>query len=344
MGAPTDRPIPRGAVLGLGMMGRHHARILQSTGRVAFAGAVDPEGDRFGAVADPALVFASVAALLARGAPDFAVVAVPTEEHLAAVQELAEAGVHVLIEKPLATSVAEGREIIGICERAGVHAGVGFVERCNPALLDLRTRVQAGQLGDVFLIATERVGPFPNRIRDVGVVKDLATHDLDLVRWLGGSPIERLAAQTQHRMGREQEDLVLVTGRLASSVSFNTVVDWLSPTKVRRTRVLGELGMLVADTLTSDLTFYANGETSSEWGAAQAMRGVSEGDATRYALARREPLLVELEAFLDLLGGDPSARVVSLAEGLEAAVYADAVLESAESGETVRPLIESAAD
>ena len=74
-----------------------------------------------------------------------------------------------------------------------------------------------GQLGEVFLIATERVGPFPNRIRDVGVVKDLATHDLDLVRWIGGARIERLAAQTQHRMGREHEDLVLVTGRLESS-------------------------------------------------------------------------------------------------------------------------------
>lgn len=334
---------PLGAVLGLGMMGRHHARLLQSMPGVRFAGAVDPGGDRYGAVADGALVLDSIAALLDGGAPDFAVVAVPTEEHVGAVRELAAAGVHVLIEKPLATTVDEGREIIRICESAGIHAVVGFVERCNPALIELRRRVLDGQLGEVFLIATERVGPFPNRIRDVGVVKDLATHDLDLVRWLGGAPIELLASQTQHRMGREHEDLVLVTGRLESSVSFNTVVDWLSPAKVRRTRVLGERGMLVADTLTADLTFYANGETSSEWTAAQALRGVSEGDSTRYALARREPLLVELESFLDLLAGARDARVVSLAEGLEAAVYADAVLDSAASGETVRPLLEAAA-
>lgn len=334
---------PLGAVLGLGMMGRHHARLLQTMPGVRFAGAVDPGGDRYGAIADGALVFDSIQALLETGTPDFAVVAVPTEEHVGAVRELAAAGVHVMIEKPLATTVEEGREIIRICESAGIHAVVGFVERCNPALIELRRRVQGEQLGEVFLIATERVGPFPNRIRDVGVVKDLATHDLDLVRWLGGAPIERLAAQTQHRMGREHEDLVLVTGRLESSVSFNTVVDWLSPTKVRRTRVLGERGMLVADTLTVDLTFFANGETSSEWTAAQALRGVSEGDATRYALARREPLLVELESFLELLSGSDEARVVSLSEGLEAAVYADAVLESATSGEAVRPLLEAAA-
>src|SRR4029079_4983695 len=100
---------------------------------------------------------------------------------------------------------------------------------------------------------------FPDRVRDVGVIKDLATHDLDLVRWLGGAPVERVSAEAQHRMGRGHEDLVLATGRLENAISFNCVVDWLSPTKVRRTRVLGEGGMLVADTLTSALSFYKNG-------------------------------------------------------------------------------------
>jgi predicted dehydrogenase len=172
-------------------------------------------------------------------------------------------------------------------------------------------------------------------VRDLGVVKDLATHDLDLVRWLGDAPVERVAAQTQHRMDREHEDLVLATGALGSGVSFNCVVDWLSPTKVRRTRVLGERGMLVADTLTADLTFYANATVASEWDATQSLRGVSEGDMTRYALARREPLLVELEGFVDLLAGAPDAQVVPLADGLEAVACAEAVLASATSGETV---------
>ncbi len=206
----------------------------------------------------------------------------------------------MLVEKPLAATSADARELFEVCERAGVRAAVGHVERFNPALLELRRRVRDGQLGQVFLIATERIGPFPDRVRDVGVVKDLATHDLDLVRWLGGAPVDRVAAQTQHRMGRRHEDLVLVTGRLGSGVSFNCVVDWLSPTKVRRTRILGERGMLVADTLTADLTFYENGEVASEWDASQSLRGVSEGDMTRYALARREPLLVELETFVRL--------------------------------------------
>jgi predicted dehydrogenase len=328
----------RGAVLGLGMMGRHHARILQSHPGMRLAGAADPGGDRHGAVHDPALVHATVAELLAgaEGAPDFAVIAVPTEEHVTAVRELAAAGVHVLVEKPLAATTDEAREIIDLVRAAGLHGAVGHVERCNPSLLELRRRVQGGQLGDVFLVATERVGPFPDRVRDIGVVKDLATHDLDLVRWLGGSAVERVAAQTQHRMGREHEDLVLVTGRLEGGVAFNSVVDWLSPTKVRRTRILGERGMLVADTLTADLTFYENGQVTTQgWPAMQAMRGVAEGDMTRYALQRREPLEVELEGFCALLRGEDAPAVVSLEEGLETVAVAEAVLRSAAAGETV---------
>jgi len=93
--------------------------------------------------------------------------------------------------------------------------------------------------------------------------------------------------------------------------------------------------MLVADTLTSDLSFYKNGSVSSDWTAAQALRGVSEGDMTRYALARREPLLVELETFCDFVAGDPDALVVSLSEGYETVLVAEAALESAQAGSTV---------
>jgi predicted dehydrogenase len=317
------------------MIGRHHARLLQASPRVAFAGAVDPGGDRFGVVRDEALLFADLDALLRAGKPDFAIVAVPTEEHVSTASRLAAEGIHVLVEKPLAATASEARHLIETCHAAGVHAAVGHVERFNPALLELRRRTHVdGQLGQVFLVATERIGPFPDRVRDVGVIMDLATHDLDLVRWLGGAPVQRLTAETQHRMGRDHEDLLLATGRLENAISFNCVVDWLSPTKVRQTRVLGERGMLVADTLTADLTFYENGDVASEWADTQSQRGVSEGDATRYALARREPLLVELEAFCDLLCGDPDAPVVTLAEGLETVLVAEAAIASARGGAT----------
>jgi predicted dehydrogenase len=137
-------------------------------------------------------------------------------------------------------------------------------------------------------------------------------------------------------MGRAHEDLVLATGRLANDRAFNCVVDWLTPRKIRETRVLGEGGMFVADTLNADLYFYANALVSTGgWADMQARRGVAEGDVTKFALVRQEPLAVELEAFCALVGGDTDAPVVTLQEGLETVVVAEAVLASAGSGEAV---------
>jgi UDP-N-acetylglucosamine 3-dehydrogenase len=129
---------------------------------------------------------------------------------------------------------------------------------------------------------------------------------------------------------------VLVTGRLSSDVPFTCNVDWLTPTKTRRTRILGERGMLLADTLTGDLTLHENADVAIEWDATQQLRGVSEGNAIRFALQRREPLLVEHEAFWAYVAGDDEAPIVPLEAGLETVLTAEAVLASARSGETIR--------
>ncbi|MBV9817434.1 MAG: Gfo/Idh/MocA family oxidoreductase [Solirubrobacterales bacterium] len=334
--AMRERPVRlRGAVVGLGMIGRHHARLLQAAERVDFAGAVDRDGDRYRSVHDRSLVFESIAALMARGAPDFAIVAVPTDVHLPVAEELVGAGVSVLVEKPLASTAEEARQIVELCEEHGVHGAVGHVERFNVALQEMRRRLVDGQLGRIFAISTTRSGPFAGRVRDVGVVKDLATHDIDVVSWLSDSKIARLAAQTQHLSGQVHEDLLLATGALESGTAFSLMADRVSPTKVRRTRVLGERGMLEADTLTGDLFFYENAEVGIEWSTTQQFRGVSEGNVIRYALSRDEPLRVELETFLDLIAGSPEADVVTLERGVEIVEIAETVIESARTGRTL---------
>lgn len=327
----------RGIVLGLGMMGRHHARILQQLERVEFVGAVDQIGDQHAVVADQGRVYKTFSDLVAQqGAPDFAVVALPTEEHFTAGLLLADAGVHMLIEKPIADTTVNAERLISRLADAGLHGAVGHVERCNPALIELRRRLRNNEIGKLIHITTRRNGPFPARIKDVGVVKDLATHDLDLVGWLAESPVSDLSAQTQYLTGRDHEDLVNIVGRLQNGMTFNTSVDWLTPTKVRQTIVLGEKGMFVADTLTSDLTHYENPETSSEWGASQALRGVAEGNMTRFALARQEPIRVELEGFVDLIEGKQDPYVVTLQDGIAALQVAEAVLVSANENRVVQ--------
>jgi UDP-N-acetylglucosamine 3-dehydrogenase len=306
-----------GAVLGAGVMGRHHARVLASHPRTRLAGVVEVNGGDCHEWVAPELVHRSIEQLLEAGPPSFAVVALPTEAHHAAALALAEAGVHMLIEKPLAADVESAREIIEACRAAGVHAAVGHVERHNPAMVELRRRVLAGELGELFLVAGERFGPYPDRVRDVGVVKDLATHDLDILPWIADQPVIAVAAQGFQRSGREHEDLIAINGRLRDGTVLALQVDWLTPVKARRTRVVGEGGMLVADTLSAELSV------------------VSNGDVERYSLAGREPLMAQMDAFCDLLEGCSGAEVVSLEEGLAAVVLAEAVLESVTREETI---------
>lgn len=322
----------RVGVLGIGAMGRHHVRNVRATEGFELVAVADPGGDRFG-VAGELEVLPNVEALISAGI-DAAVVAVPTVFHEDAALALAEAGVHTLVEKPLAASVEEGERIAKAFRDAGLVGAVGYVERCNPALLEMRRRIRDGQLGQVYQVSTRRQSPFPARIADVGVVKDLATHDVDLAAWVADSSYESVYAQTAYRSGREHEDMLVASGRFANGVLVNHLVNWLTPYKDRTTIVTGEKGALVADTAMGDLTFFANGEVPLQWDQIAVFRGVSEGEVTRYALTKREPLAVEHENFRDAILGKREDHV-SMEEGLAALRVVEAILESARTGGAV---------
>jgi predicted dehydrogenase len=322
----------RAGLLGVGMMGRHHARVLRELPGVDLVAIADPGGDPHGVAGDLAIL-PDVEAMIAAGV-DIAVVAIPTRFHYDAAMKLAEAGVHTLVEKPIAQTVEQGREMTEAFAARGLVGAVGHIERFNPALQELRRRIAAGDVGEVYQIATRRQGPFPSRIADVGVVKDLGSHDVDLTAWVAQSGYAAISAQTLHKSGREYEDMVLATGRLRNGVLVSHVVNWLSPMKERVTIVTGEFGAFVADTSTGDLTFFRNGTVATEWEAVSAFRGVSEGDMTRFAIAKREPLRLEHEAFRDAVLGE-RFDVVTMEEGLRTLEVVEGVIRSAATGDAV---------
>jgi UDP-N-acetylglucosamine 3-dehydrogenase len=322
----------RAGLIGLGMMGRHHARVLASLPGVDLVGVADAGGDPHG-VAGGRPLLQSVEELIALGL-DYCVVAVPTVHHESVALALADAGVHALIEKPVTHDVASARRVADAFAAKGLVGAVGHIERYNPALQSARARLEAGELGMVYQVATRRQGPFPARIADVGVIKDLATHDIDLTAWVTQQPFTSVAARTAFRSGREYEDLVSITGQLADGTVTNHLVNWLSPLKERVTVITGEKGAFVADTLTADLTFYANGVVPVIRDDMLAFRGVSEGDVIRYAIAKPEPLRVEHENFRDsILGKD--ADIVTLQQGMITVEVAEAAIESARTGQTI---------
>ncbi|MGO3833715.1 MAG: Gfo/Idh/MocA family oxidoreductase [Microbacteriaceae bacterium] len=319
-------------LIGLGMMGRHHARVLREIEGVELVAVADAMGDPHG-VAGATPMFDSVEGLIDAGI-DAAVVAVPTKFHEEIGLKLAAAGKHALIEKPVAHDLPAAERLVEAFDKAGVFAAVGHVERFNPALMSMRERIANGDLGEVYQIQTRRQGPFPARIADVGVVKDLGSHDIDLTSWVAQSLYERISANTTYRSGREHEDMVSITGTLKNGIMVNHLVNWLTPFKERLTVVTGERGAYVADTLTADLTFYENGTLESGWDAVTAFRGVSEGTVTRFALEKREPLRNEHEAFRDAILGVRDTAV-TLREGLETLRVAEAAIASGKSGESI---------
>lgn len=322
----------RAGLIGLGMMGRHHARVLGSLDGVDLVGVADAAGDVHGVAGGRPLV-ASIEELIELGL-DYCVVALPTIYHEDTALALADAGIHALIEKPVTHDTSSARRVADAFAAKGLIGGVGHIERYNPALQSARARIEAGELGTVYQVVTRRQGPFPARIADVGVVKDLATHDIDLTAWVAQQPFVAVSARTAFRSGREYEDLVAATGQLADGTVTNHLVNWLSPLKERVTIITGEKGTFVADTLTADLTYFANGSVKVTRDAIAQFRGVSEGDMIRYALAKPEPLRVEHEAFRDSVLGK-SAKVVTLVEGMATLAVAEAMIESSNSGRTV---------
>ena len=322
----------RFGLVGIGMMGRNHARVLNAMDGVDLVAVADPAGDAHGA-GGGAKIMATVAELIKHGI-DAAVIATPTIYHLEAGLELAAAGVHTLIEKPLANDSTECERLVSAFETAGIVNAVGHIERCNPALRALRTRLEAGDLGDIYQVATRRQGPFPNRVADVGVVKDLATHDIDLTAWVIQSPYVLVSAQTAHKSGRPHEDLISVTAKMRDGSVVSHLVNWLSPLKERMTVVTGERGAFVADTLHGDLTLHENGLIATEWDQVSSFRGVSEGDSTRFAIPKPEPLRVQLENFRDAVLG-ASTDIITMREGLATVGVADACLMSAREGRTI---------
>ena len=317
----------RAGLVGLGMMGRNHARVLASLDGVELVAVADP-ASQHEHPADSQRV-SDLDDLLDLGL-DYVVIAAPTGAHADVAATCAQRGLHVLVEKPLTTDVAEAERLEGLFDDAGLIGAVGHIERYNPALQQAKRRLAEGDLGEVYQIITRRQGPFPGRISDVGVILDLASHDFDLTAWVAGSEFETVFARTAHRSGRDYEDLVAVTAQLRNGVVTNHLVNWLSPLKERVTVITGERGTFVADTLTADLTYYENGVVPTEWSELARFRGVTEGNVTRYAFPKPEPLRVEHEMFRDAVLGK-EADIVTFEQGARTVEVAAACLASSQN-------------
>lgn len=325
----------RAAVIGLGAMGQNHIRILRALSSVDLVAVADINVD---ALADatngsPLRGYADSMSLFSNEEIDVVTVCVPTSMHHDVVLQAIDAGVHVLVEKPIAGTVQEAQAMMAASRRKNIRLMVGHIERFNPALIELRRRLS--QAGIVYHVTARRIGPFPDRIRDVGVVTDLASHDIDAMRFLFSSPVRSLYAQTAQRIHSKHEDMVHGIIRFDDGVIGTLDVNWLSPMKIRELAVTGSNGTFVANYLSQDLWFYENGKADSQWSSLATLKGIGEGDVTKYSFIRKEPLRAEVEAFVDfVLHGGPNPA--SAEDGTETLSIAIELIESARDNAPVQ--------
>lgn len=316
----------KAGLVGLGDIGRHHARILSTLDGVEFVGSCDPDPNRaiFG---QGKPVYKTLVELLSHKI-DYAVVAVPANNHLDVAVQLARNGVHTLIEKPLAHNSTDAKKIVEKFRKHSLIGAVGHVEIFNSALREAKS--QLAQLGSLHIVSTQRSGPYPERIKDIGVVMDLATHDIHLTRWLTGQEYASVSAHILHKLSAEYEDMMIANGTLSDGTLVNHVVDWLSPKKTRKVSITGSNGNFEIDILGGSLTFAQAGSTVSEWQEVRRLKGDREGNETRISISQKEPLLQEHQNFRDvILGNQVDGEIVSLNEGLEVVLVAQRILRNA---------------
>jgi len=325
----------KAAVIGVGMMGRNHARVYAQMESSRLVAAADPDAGALEPIARTykVHVYTDYVQMLAQEKPDLVTVSVPTRLHHDVAITVMKRGVHVFLEKPIAAHVEEGQEIVDCARHEGVKLAVGHIERFNPAVLALKEHLDAGQLGRIFQIHARRVGPFPSRVKDVGVVIDLATHELNLLEYLTGSRVESVYAKTEREIHTEHEDLLTGILKFADGTVGVLDVNWLTPTKIRKLSLIGEKGMFLVNYLTQDLYFYENDYRNGNW-EDLAIMGVSEGRRIRYNITHKEPLLAELESFVEAIERDTATQIGG-EEALRAVFLAQRLLESGQKHEVI---------
>ncbi|HQU36892.1 MAG: scyllo-inositol 2-dehydrogenase (NAD(+)) [Anaerolineales bacterium] len=325
------------AVIGVGTMGRHHARVYSELPEADLVAISDSDSIRADSTAEKFGIraYTDHREMLDKEKPDAVSVVVPTALHEKVGMDALDAGVNVLIEKPIAATVEEGARLIDKARAMNKQLMVGHVVRFDPALQALKQKLDAGELGRIYQIFCRRAGPFPARIQDVGVVIDLAPHDVDIMRFLAGTNPTRVYSEIEQRIHTDHEDLLWATLRFPDGIIGGLEINWLTPTKIREVCVLGERGMFRADALTQDLYFYENSLVNTvQWATLQTIKGVSEGSMTRYAIPRFEPLKAELQSFLKALQ-DGNPVPITGEDGLAALKISLALVESGHTHQVV---------
>jgi UDP-N-acetylglucosamine 3-dehydrogenase len=316
----------RVGVIGVGTMGRQHARVYQSLEAVELVAIADADGTRAEGVATEygCRAYVDYRRLLETEQLDAVSVAVPTSAHVDVALAALESGSSVLVEKPLALTVADAEQIRDAAASRGSVLAVGHVERFNPAVRELKRRIEEGGFGDVTSVIARRVGVLPPRLKESNVVADLAVHDIDICNFLLGRSPARVTATGGTARGDtiDYTEIFLEYDGAAAFLQAN----WITPIKIRKLTVTGTGGYGELDYITQTLDVYEPSDISGFSSFAELQQRYGSSKVSVAPVEPQEPLKFELMGFLAALVGD-GGEVVSPQEAIEALRIAEAALE-----------------
>jgi predicted dehydrogenase len=291
----------RVGVIGAGIMGANHARVLRQLPEAVLTAVVDQDLERANLVVGPegrgVVDLAEVIDEI-----DAAVVAVPTKFHHDITLQLLRAGKHVLVEKPIAATEVEAKAMVEAAEELGLVFAVGHIERFNPAVVELSKWIE-----NPVHIRIERINPYSGRILD-GVVMDLMIHDLDIVLSLADGAEVVDVEGIGHHVRSDSEDLAVVTLRFANGLTASLTTSRLGQQKIRQIEVTQHESVVVADLLRQDITI--NRMTRSEYLSNEGTRyRQSSMVEIPFLEVRGEPLALELSHFIECILTDGLPRV-----------------------------------
>jgi len=308
-------------------MGRQHARVYQGLEGVELAAVADSDRNRAEQVAAEfgCRAYSDHRQLLEEEEKlDAVSVVVPTSTHIDVALPVLEAGYATLVEKPLAPSVADAETIRNAADRRGVVLAVGHVERFNPAVRELKRRLDQGGFGDLTSVIARRVGVLPPRIKDSNVVVDLAVHDIDICNYLVGRPPEHMSATGGTARGEtiDYTEIFLEYDGAAAFLQAN----WITPIKIRKLTVTGTDGYGELDYITQTLDVYEPSDIGGFSSFAELQQRYGSSRVSVAPVEPQEPLKFELMNFLAKVRGD-KGEIVSGQEATDALRVAEQAVE-----------------
>jgi UDP-N-acetylglucosamine 3-dehydrogenase len=318
-------------VIGIGNMGKHHARVYSEVGANLLAiSDVNEEIGKETAARLKCKFYKDYNEMLNNENLDAVSIVVPNYLHKEVALACINKGVDVLIEKPIANTIEDAKEIISAAEKANVKVAVGHIERFNPAVLKLKDMLREGWLGKIVSIVVRRVGLYPSQLKDANVVTDLAIHDIDVLNFLlGKCPKEVLFSRAGLALNSKREDFADMMLNFDPELAF-IQVNWLTPVKIRNMCITGTNGYAELNYATQELTLFETNleRTFDNFGEFMIKFGAS--DAKQVPITKDEPLKLEIKSFIDSVENNKKCFVTG-EDGLRALKVALDILAKAKN-------------